>query len=342
MKKIATILASIALMVFLTIFFITYINSYISTKQKEILLTQANQAALLVSPEDLNSFSNDSTDIEKASYQNLRQKLINFKSFNKEARFLYVLGYKPEIKKQFFFIDAEPENSKDYSPPGQIFEDTRDFDIKMYQKGESYVDGPHTDSWGSWYSGYSHVKDSFGNIVGLVGIDISTHVWREQIVFATTLVSIIGFFITVFIAFLVFSIRKKQSSIDSLQVKTGLLSKKEQQLKDIQNMAHIGKFSIYFPEKLFAFDEELSSLFSFQENEKVSVSDFVNRIHEDDREKFNQMLSEIENGSAVYNWSDFKIGDHQKGFIKYKISGSVEKSSVDRKIFSGIIQEISL
>ncbi len=67
-------------------------------------------------------------------------------------RFIYLMGQKPDGT-VFFLIDSEPENCRDYSPPGQVYPEASSVVLNVFASGKETTAGPVTDRWGTWMSG---------------------------------------------------------------------------------------------------------------------------------------------------------------------------------------------
>jgi hypothetical protein len=318
------------------------ITKHIDKSQRSGLLREAQQASLLVSYEDLLKLSASTNDLESETYKKIKKDLTVFRSFDDSIRFVYILGYRPEIRTQFFYVDSEPENSPDYSPPGQLFTDTREKDIEYYLKAEAYTDGPYKDSWGEWISGYAPIKNGNGDIVGLVGIDTATSVWHEQINFVRVVVSLISVLFSILTILIGSLINKKQKSIDNLKVENKTLIHKENKFKELQIMAQVSRLVCYFPEEKFSFDEQFSKVLSIKENESIGIDKFLSYIHHDDKQKFNNAIDNILKSDISYTWFDIRIGTEHSGFRMYHIYGNIERNELlAPKRFSGIIQDIN-
>ncbi len=343
MTKITTIVLATIVIVLGVLVSIFQVNNYIYHNQVDTLLTQANQAALFVNAADVLGFSKSAEDLNNEKYVSMLQKLTEFRSMNSQIRFLYLLGYDKDIHKQFFFLDTEPDTSADYSPPGQLFEDTRQIDIDNYLKGESYVDGPYEDSWGKWYSAYAPIKDASGNVVALVGIDVSVSLWRSQMIFSDFAISLVGALVLAVILFLIFKLYNKDYSITTLEKKVGFFANKENHLKEIEKLFHAGHFSLYFPEKLFSFDDELSSLFKIREGENVSLADFLSMIHSDDRKAISSFVNTIAYNKTEEIGTNFRLINNTGSFDQYSILGNVSSSETnpERFVFVGVMQRVS-
>lgn len=341
MKRNHLILIVFLIVLVATLFSIFKVNKFILNNQKEELLTQAKQASLFVSHLDIVSFERNQKDLEKQNYQNILDKLINFREANSKIRFLYILGYDETLGKQFFYLDTESPSSKDYSSPGSIFEDTRPIDIENFKKGEDYIDGPYQDSWGTWYSAYSPIKNNQGETVALTGVDVSSSLWRTQIIFSTTIISLIALLIFGILIYFIFSIYRKQSSIESLEKETNFLSNKEKKFKDFQKIVKVGEFNFFFGDKMITLDEYLSSVLKVNNNIKISLDDFVELISPEDRIKFTELinkveLKEIEKFDLVLNFLN-----KENNYIKYNLIAKIKDPNSAKLVIGGILKDLS-
>ncbi len=335
-----------ALVVFIIIvlgFFAAMLFSrHIDKSQRADLLKEAQQAALLVSPEVVTKLSATPLDLENPSYQKLKEDLTAFRSFNPAIRFVYLLGYHSEIKTQFFFVDSEPAGSLDYSPPGQLFADTREKDITNYLRGQPYTDGPYQDSWGQWFSAYAPIKTTSGEMVALLGIDTATSVWHEQVRFVRVVISLITLLLCMLAAIFIGFVQKKESSITLLEREKQSLLRGEKKLKEVQAMAQVGRISIFFPDETFSFDEKFASFFNAKEDEKISKKNVLSFIHPDDEAKLRAMIDEIISTDIAYTWVDVRLGSKEGGYRLCHIYGNIARTDLlAPNRFSGIIQDIT-
>ena len=312
-KKVWVIFVLVAIILIVGFLTSVVITKKIDRSQRAQLLVDAKQAALLVPTATISTLSASSSDIGNPLYAEMKERLMMFRAYNPENRFVYVLGYKPEIKKQFFYVDSEPVTSSDYSAPGALFPDTREQDIENYLKGEAYTDGPYKDSWGEWVSGYAPIKDSNGEMVALLGIDTATSVWHQQIGFVRTVIALISILLSVVVGFVVWLLRRKQSSIETLTKENQTLYHQENKLKEIQDLAHIGKISVYFPDETFVFEGSVSRTLNISEGERLTKEALEAFIKDSDKNKIIDFLNSIKNSGNTYEWLDVALGGQGLG-----------------------------
>jgi len=124
-------------------------------------------------------------DIDKPQYQVIKNALKELISVNKKARFAYI--FVKRKGKIFFIADSEPEESKDYSPPGQEYAETDLSFEQLYKDGTEYTKVHATDRWGTWTSVLVPVKDKVtGKTIAVFGIDFNAKSWFNSIFIEVT------------------------------------------------------------------------------------------------------------------------------------------------------------
>ena len=315
---------------------------HVDRTQRDLLIVQAKQASLLVTDEAVTSLSASKADLSNPVYQRLTYVLTPFREANPDIRFVYVMGYHPEVRTQFFYVDSESETSLDYSPPGQIFPDTRPKDIERYLAGAPYTDGPYQDSWGEWVSGYVPVVDGAGKTVYMIGIDIATDVWHTQIGFARMMIAIIAVLLAVLTTFVRIRLHRKQLSINELSFKNQKLEKTQSSYKHLQSMAHLGSVVFHFIDHIAVLDEQFRELIPGNNEGRLPIASFVAAAHPDDRERLGAMIKEITDSDILYAWVDVRFGNKDDGFRKFHLYGNVKrKPSGGAERFDGIMQDIT-
>src|SRR5665647_763919 len=136
-------------------------------------------------PGYVNALTATENDLASPDYQVLKRQLIQLKSSNPEIRFLYLVGQKPDGT-VFFFIDSEPPESNDYSPPGQLYPEASPVLLNTFASEEATTGGPVTDRWGTWVSGLVPIRDTNnGKVIAVLGTDIDARDWNLQIIKAS-------------------------------------------------------------------------------------------------------------------------------------------------------------
>ncbi|WP_455207348.1 sensor histidine kinase [Kaarinaea lacus] len=162
------------------VFIIELTENYAETNARRELLARTNVAAINISPSVVGSLTGTDRDLVAHEYQVIKQQLIAVKRASDDMRFVYLM--KQVGNNIVFLVDAEPEDSEDYSPPGQIYEYPSDRLVQIFRDGVSFVEGPITDEWGTWVSGHAPIiSGETGEVIAIIGIDINAKLWEKTL-----------------------------------------------------------------------------------------------------------------------------------------------------------------
>ena len=160
-------------------FFLQYIAKQIDLSDRQELLTRVETIAHIINTDDIAALTGTSGDINSPVYQRVKKMLYDIHDINSNTRFIYFMRSNSTNDKLIFLVDSENPDSKDYSPPGQVYEDTSNLEMENYKNAVSFTEGPYSDVWGTWISGYAPIW-SHGNLVGIIGMDISASKWQTR------------------------------------------------------------------------------------------------------------------------------------------------------------------
>ncbi len=145
------------------------------------LLQEAKLFAEAIDINRLKAFKGDQSDLQNPDYLRLKQQLATFKAANPSYSFVYLLGQHIDGR-LFFIIDNEPIDSKDYSPPGQLYTDVSEEDLSVIRSRSAKVTGPSKDQWGVWVSALIPIVNSQdGEPLATLGMDVAATHWQASI-----------------------------------------------------------------------------------------------------------------------------------------------------------------
>ncbi len=150
-------------------------------RMRDGLLQQAQLIAAAINWDRLDALSGTEADLGAPEYEQLKAQLAQTRSIIPRCRFLYLMGQNDggEI---FFYVDSEPAGSEDESPPGQIYAEATEADIRVFTEGLASVQGPYPDRWGVWISAFVPIHDPrTGDVAAAFGMDIDASDWRALI-----------------------------------------------------------------------------------------------------------------------------------------------------------------
>jgi PAS domain S-box-containing protein len=145
------------------------------------LLQQVQQIAQTVNIDHVNALSGADADISSPDYLWLKAQLSAVRLANPQCRFIYLMG-RNAGGTMFYFVDSEAVSSKDYSPPGQVFDEPSADFSKVFNAGTAVVEGPVTDRWGVWISALVPLTDPKTRaVVAVLGMDIEGRDWKWDV-----------------------------------------------------------------------------------------------------------------------------------------------------------------
>ncbi len=150
-------------------------------QMRDELLLQARLVERALDGNRIKMLAGAETDLERPDYQRLKEQLAHVQQVNSKYRFLYFMGRKNNGM-VFFYVDSEPVTSKDYSPPGQLYEEAPVSVGQVFDTRIAFVAGPDTDRWGKWVSAMVPITDqATGQLIGVFGLDIDAQTWNRDV-----------------------------------------------------------------------------------------------------------------------------------------------------------------
>ena len=180
------------------------------TMIRKNMLDISNTAAGLLDGDVMAALTEE--DVGTPVFREIADKLIVFQN-NADIEFIYAA--KQDGDRYVFTVDPDPVD------PGEFGEElvvTRA--LVEAAKGVATVDdSPQADRWGNFYSAYSPIFDSAGEVAGVVGVDFSAAWYEEQLRQHTMSISVISILSVLFGAAVMLlitdKVRKKFFEIDS-------------------------------------------------------------------------------------------------------------------------------
>ncbi len=196
------------LVVFLGILMSVYAGNKAYQINRDNLISRVSTIAEVIDIQDLSSLSGSHDDLSNPAYDKLKKLLINIRSVNPDARFIYLNGL--QNNNIIFFVDSELESSQDYSPPGQIYGEATPL---MYEvlSGASNGFEIARDRWGLWASAFVPIYDKSNNVVvASVGMDVPGIKYVGDIVAYATPPILLSIIVLVFITTIQYILRREE------------------------------------------------------------------------------------------------------------------------------------
>jgi signal transduction histidine kinase len=219
------------LVIFVTIvaagFFITLTTAQLAIRaEQDSLLKRSATVAAGLSPDVLSTVSGTEPDITSQSYLDLKTTLVRIRKANTDIRFVYIFGKRGEDV--FFYADSEDSSSNDYSAPGDIYDEATQEVRDSFNTGVAFIEGPVSDRWGTWISGFVPLRNTKGEIAGMVGIDIDAESYYRTIGFASAVPILLTLIAVILVAA---GYRNAQKNEELSRVKSRFLSVASHELR---------------------------------------------------------------------------------------------------------------
>ena len=183
----------------------------IEESQIEYILQNARSIGASLPIEDIEALGGVSEDIEKPQYKKIKNILKRIEQVNAASKFAYI--YVLRDNKIYFLADNEPENSPDYSPPGQEYTDATPADKQPFFDGKEVFSKEQKDKWGTWRSALIPIKDeATGKTIAVFGMDFNAQLWKKFILFEVIESSLLVIVLLLIVLF-AFSIYNKHRTL---------------------------------------------------------------------------------------------------------------------------------
>ncbi len=110
-------------------------------RMRSELLVQGRLVADTLNPWRIVNLTGVPSELESPDYERIKSQLQLMRSANSKFRFIYLTKQLPDGR-VVFLADSEPSDSKDYSPPGQVYEEATDTFREVFVTGRETVEGP--------------------------------------------------------------------------------------------------------------------------------------------------------------------------------------------------------
>jgi PAS domain S-box-containing protein len=172
------------------------------------LLTKARIATGNLDPAKIEALTGSASDLESPDYQHLKEQMVGIRAADPSIRFAYLMGQKPEGI--FFYVDSEPADSADYSPPGQTYDEAATPTLMAFSEEKEMSGGPASDRWGTWVTAFIPVTDpGTGQVVAIFAMDVDARFWNYAI--AKESASIIAATLLILVLVLTFGLLQRRN-----------------------------------------------------------------------------------------------------------------------------------
>ena len=252
------------------------------------LLTRVQTIGYLTDTDAVAGLSGTDADLVSDGYQNVKVSLFDLRNINADARFLYFM--RSNGTKLFFLADSEYPESADYSPPGQIYEDTSDLQLSNYDDEVSFTEGPYKDEWGTWVSAYAPLYTTDGAYAGIVGMDVDAQSWREEILSVMITIVIAGLVLCILFFILGLHLRRSLGAIHNSERMNNKLLHEKAHADALVAQARIGEWAFTPASGAVSFNEEMYRLLGVEKGKTVTFETFMSSFTFESRREFEGMI----------------------------------------------------
>ncbi len=289
----------------------------------------AAEVAALAADTDYGGFSG------QPEFTRIREVLARLRRSVPDARFIYLV-VKPAGDWRFL-ADAEPVDSKDYSPPGQVYTARAAGFETVLRTGEAYVEPMSRDQWGVWVSGEAPVRDPVtGRTVAVLGIDIDASQWIAHVWGYRWAGFGVAMLVVVIAALFAYSRRRQERDLRALAAE-------EDRTRTIMRAAAVGLITIDADGTIRSFNPEAERIFGYGAAEAVglNVSALMSDAEKGDHDgHIARYLAE--GGGRIVGKGAREVNGRHKNGRTFPIELAVARmSSGGRTAFVGSIQDIS-
>lgn len=171
------------------------------------LLMRARTSAALLDPDDIADLTQHALGAGPRSSDTFIRVLDRLRALHRtseDARFVYIV--RPVDGQIIAILDAEPEDSLDYSPPGQVLYPATPGEAALFASGAAGVEGPRTDPWGTWITAYAPIIAGSGDSpVAYLAMDIEASAWPRYSLFQWTPIFLAVAFLAALAVFMIIS-----------------------------------------------------------------------------------------------------------------------------------------
>lgn len=137
------------------------------------MISVADTASAMVNGDQLKTLT--ANDVGSEKFQQISDVLTTIKNAQHDADIKYIYLVNRVGDHYFYTVDPDPEDPAEF---GEEVVDTPGQDV-AWTNGSAVDPEPVEDEWGCYYTAWSTVKDSSGEVVGMVGMDFAAD-WFDQ------------------------------------------------------------------------------------------------------------------------------------------------------------------
>ncbi|MFT3991146.1 MAG: response regulator [Luteolibacter sp.] len=254
-------------------------------------------------------------DTNTQLYQVIQEKLTTLRQALPKTRFAYLSGMRNG--KWVYLVDAEPVDSKDFSPPGMVH---KDYPEKWHGAiaGNSTFEGPDSDAWGVWFTAMVPIYNKgTPTLSSVLAVDYPAKEWIRPLASRRLASMAITFSIACLLqALYLFHLTSIRNAL--------VMDHLSEQLSDAMDAAGFDTWE-WFRKKLrlSSGDKLLTTLGLADENRTLDLRQIWKLIHPEDRYQIHQMLRRPPDAHLPPAEAEIRLRDSQNRWYWFMLRGRI-------------------
>ncbi len=152
------------------------------------LIDDTKRCAVAFDGGELRQLTGTRADVQSPNYVSTKRRLKELQAVNERVRFVYLFRSLPETGQVIYLADSARAGAKDESLPGDVYPqaDASPGLLEIMRTGGSATEGPLTDDFGTWITGYAPIDAVPSAKVDrpsrqVVGMDIAANDWNRAL-----------------------------------------------------------------------------------------------------------------------------------------------------------------
>jgi len=194
---------------------------------RETLSERSQSIAASLGPRDIAELRGQASDENTVAYTALKATLAAVKKANPDTRSIYIMGQRASTV--FFYVDSEQATSDMYSAAGEEYPEATPQNHAVFSTGQTIVEGPLTDSYGTFISGLAPIfTPNSSEVIAVIGIDVDAGTYWNKIIFVALMPLLVGLIMVLVI--IVFE-RIRRHNAELLALRSELMSVASHELR---------------------------------------------------------------------------------------------------------------
>lgn len=293
------ILLIVTATIFVGVFFTLWSMHNHESDMRRNLIKDAQLVGNSIDWRNVQKLTASEIDLELPSYARLKEQLSLVRSASPLCRFIYLMG-RHEDGTIYFFVDSEPKESPDHSPPGQLYPEATTELKSVFILGKPVTEGPVSDEWGLWISAFVPLNDpKTGEILAILGMDIDAHDWKLEKFQALTIpVSVTIIFLILEGIYFIIRIRIEREN-QRLAKSREMLEQSEARYRQLVEHAPAGIYEVdLVTNRFISVNDVMSGYMGYTKEEMLNFGPAVT-LTEESRKLYQERLKKISLGVQV-------------------------------------------